>query len=282
MQSESVSPTSDSESSRIPLLAGLPASLVSERHGEVAVVRLARPQKRNALDSETVSGIERLFSAMPESVKVVLLYGEGRHFCAGFDLTEIESRSAAEALALSRKRHRAFDGIEFGRVPVIAVLQGAVIGGGLELAAAAHIRVAERSTFYALPEASRGIFVGGGGSVRLPRLIGTARVMDMILSGRTYGAEDGQSVGFSQYVFDDGDGLTKGLEIARKIASNSSLSNFTAMHVLPRIAEENRESGLLTEALTVAMVSSDNDAKLRAMRLLNKTGPKVRHVDERS
>jgi len=255
-------------SSRIPLVAGLPASLIGELHGEVAVVRLARPHKRNALDRETVSGIERLFPAMPETVKVLVLYGEGKHFCAGVDLDEIESRSAAEALALSRKWHRAFDGVEFGRVPVIAVLQGAVIGGGLELAAAAHIRVAERSTFYALPEASRGIFVGGGGSVRLPRLIGTARVMDMILSGRTYGAEEGQSVGFSQYVFDDGDGLAKGLEIARKIASNTSLSNFAAMHVLPRIAEENRESGFLTEALTVAMVSSDNDAKLRVRKFL--------------
>jgi enoyl-CoA hydratase/carnithine racemase len=282
MQFNSVSPISDSESSRVPLVAGLPASLVSERHGEVAVVRLARPQKRNALDSETVSGIKRLFSAMPETVKVLLLHGEGKHFCAGLDLNEIEGRSAAEVLAQSRKWHRAFDGIEFGRVPVVAVLQGAVIGGGLELAAAAHIRVAERSAFYALPEASRGIFLGGGGSVRLPRLIGTAHVMDMILSGRTYGAEEGQSLGFSQYVCDEGDGLAKGLEIATKIASNSSLSNFAAIHVLPRVAEENRESGLLTEALTAAMFSSDNEARLRARRFLDKTGPKVRHDEERS
>jgi enoyl-CoA hydratase/carnithine racemase len=255
----------------------MPASLVGARRGDVAILRLARPQKRNALDSETVSGIERFFSTIPETVKVVVLHGEGEHFCAGLDLSEIESRSADEVLELSRKWHRAFDKIEFGKVPVIAVLHGAVIGGGLELAAAAHIRVAECSAFYALPEAGRGIFVGGGGSVRLPRLIGTARVMDMILTGRTYGAEEGRSAGFSQYVAVDGDGLAKGLEIARRVASNSPLSNFAAMHVLPRIAEENRESGLLTEALTVALMSSDNDAKLRVRRFLDKKGPKIRH-----
>ena len=180
MASNLMMSTGDSEASHIPLVSGLPASLVSELRDDVAVLRLARPQKRNALDSETVLGIERFFSAIPETIKVVLLHGEGEHFCAGLDLNEIERLGTTELVALSRKWHQAFDRIEFGNVPVIAVLHGAVIGGGLELAAAAHIRVAECSAFYALPEASRGIFVGGGGSVRLPRLIGTARMMETI------------------------------------------------------------------------------------------------------
>jgi enoyl-CoA hydratase/carnithine racemase len=77
----------------------------------------------------------------------------------------------------------------------------------LELAAAAHIRVAERSAYYALPESTRGIFVGGGGAVRIPRLIGTTRMIDMMLTGRTYSAEEGLSLGFSQYLVDDGHGL---------------------------------------------------------------------------
>ena len=76
---------------------------------------------------------------------------------------------------------------------MVAVLHGAVVGGGLELAAACHLRVAERSAYYALPEGSRGIFLGGGGSVRLPRLIGVSRVMELMLTGRTYGAEEGQT-----------------------------------------------------------------------------------------
>ena len=82
---------------------------------------------------------------------------------------------------------------------MIVVLHGAGGGGGLELAAAAHIRVAERCAYYALPEGMHGIFVGGGGSVRIPRLIGTARMMDMMLTGRTNGADEGAPLGFSQY-----------------------------------------------------------------------------------
>ena len=91
-------------------------------------------------------------------------------------------------------------------MPVIAVLHGAVVGGGLELAVAAHIRVAEASAFYGLPEGQRGIFVGGGGSARIPRLIGTARMADMMLTGRVYDAEEGFAIGLSQYLVDDGAG----------------------------------------------------------------------------
>ena len=87
--------------------------------------------------------------------------------------------------------HRAFERIERGRLPVVAVLKGAVIGGGLELASATHLRVAEPSAFYALPEGQHGLFVGGGGSVRVPRLIGAHRMADMMLTGRVLDAEEG-------------------------------------------------------------------------------------------
>ena len=130
-----------------------------------------------------------------------------------------------------------FDQFEFGSVPVVTVMHGAVVGGGLELAAATHIRVAERSAYYALPEGSRGIFVGGGGSVRLPRLIGTSRMMDLMLTGRTYGAEEGQAFGLSHYLVEPGEGLAKGIEIAKRIATNSATTNFAIMQALPRIAD---------------------------------------------
>ena len=142
--------------------------LQAERRGEVAVLPLMRAQKRNALDDPTVAGIEAFFSALPDGIGAVVLHGDGEHFSAGLDLTELSERDVRDGIEHSRSWHRAFEHIEFGKVPVVAVLHGAVIGGGLELAAAAHVRVAERSAFYALPEGSRGIYVGGGGSVRLP------------------------------------------------------------------------------------------------------------------
>src|SRR6201990_231905 len=166
-------------------LPKLPKSLKVERRGAVAILTLARPEKRNALNDTTVLGIETFFATLPASVKAVVLNAEGKHFSAGLDLSELKVLSTEEGIAHSRVWDRIFDKIEFGRVPVITVMHGAVIGGGLELAAATHIRVAERSAYYALPEGSRGIFVGGGGSVRLPRLIGVHRMADMMLTGRT-------------------------------------------------------------------------------------------------
>jgi enoyl-CoA hydratase/carnithine racemase len=141
----------------------LPGTLRAQTVGSVAVLTLARPGKRNALSDETILGIERFFLGLDPRVHAVVIDADGDHFCAGLDLSELGERDTLAGIAHSRMWHRVFDLIENGSVPVIAALKGAVIGGGLELAAAAHIRVAERSAFYALPETSRGIFVGGGG-----------------------------------------------------------------------------------------------------------------------
>jgi enoyl-CoA hydratase/carnithine racemase len=263
-------------SSRGTLIAArLPASLVAERQGDVAVLRINRPQKRNALDDDTILGIETFFSAPPDGVGAVVIAGEGEHFSAGLDLNEIEDRDLAQGIAHSSLWHRAFEKIQFGKVPVVAVLHGAVIGGGLELAAAAHVRVAERSAYYALPEGSRGIYVGGGGSVRLPRLVGMARVMDMMLTGRTYSAEEGQAMGLTTYLVDRDHGFAKGLELAHRIASNTPLTNFAVMHALPRIAESDPASGYAMEALMAAIAQADPQAKARLREFLEKRGPKV-------
>jgi (methylthio)acryloyl-CoA hydratase len=256
-------------------LPDLPPTLKAERHGEVAVLMLARANKRNALDDPTVDGIEAFFSTLPDDIRAVVLAGEGEHFSAGLDLTELADRDTLAGIEHSRSWHRAFEHIEFGPVPVVAVLHGGVIGGGLELAAAAHIRVAERTAFYALPEASRGIYVGGGGSVRLPPLIGVARVMDMMLTGRTLSAEEGQAIGLSQYLVDAGEGLAKGLDLAQRIAGNASFTNFAVMHLLPRIARAEPAAGFIAESLAAAIAQGDEEAKARLKAFLEKRAPKV-------
>ena len=101
------------------------------------MLRLNRAQKRNALDDATVIGMEKFFTTLPDGIRAVLLAGEGEHFSAGLDLSELEERDIAQGIAHSRLWHRVFDKIQFGKVPVVAVLHGAVVGGGLELAAAA-------------------------------------------------------------------------------------------------------------------------------------------------
>jgi enoyl-CoA hydratase/carnithine racemase len=255
----------------------LPRSLKAERRGEIAILWLARAQKRNAIDDPTVFGIEAFFRALPDDIKAVVLAGEGEHFCAGLDLTELTERNAVEGIAHSRNWHRVFQHIEFGKVPVVAVLHGAVVGGGLEIAAACHIRVAERSTYYGLPEGVRGIYVGGGGSVRVPRLIGVSRMIDMMLTGRTYDAEQGQAIGLSHYLAENGHGLATGVELAKRIAANTATTNFAVTHVLPRIAEADPATGYLAEALMAAIIQDDAEAKARLKAFLEKRAPKTVH-----
>ena len=253
----------------------LPSSLVAEREEAVAILRLNRPHKRNALDDETIIGIEQFFTSLPDDIGAVLLAGEGEHFSAGLDLSELKERDVTQGIAHSGLWHRAFEKIQFGKVPAVAVLHGAVVGGGLELAAATHVRVAERSAYYALPEGSRGIYVGGGGSVRLPPLIGVARMMDMMLTGRTYSAEEGQAIGLTTYLVEPGKGFAKGLELARRIAGNAALTNFAVMHALPRIAEMDQAGGYAIEAMMSAIAQAGPDAKARLKDFLEKRAPKA-------
>jgi enoyl-CoA hydratase/carnithine racemase len=256
-------------------LPDLPPSLRAERQDALALLRLARSDKRNAIDDTMVRGIETFFAGLPDDIKAVVLSGEGEHFSAGLDLGELTRRDIAESVAHSRMWHRAFEQVEFGRVPVVSVLHGAVVGGGLELAAATHVRIAERSAYYALPEGSRGIYVGGGASVRLPRLIGVSRMAEMMLTGRTYDAAEGQAIGISHYVVEPGAGLAKGIELARRIADNEALTNFAVMHVLPRIAEQDPASGYLMESLMAAIASGNPQAQQRLKDFLEKRAPKT-------
>jgi len=256
-------------------MIALPKSLSVSVDGEIAILKLDRAAKRNALDDATVEGIGAFFAAPPEGVKAIVLHGAGEHFCAGLDLGELQARSTAAGIAHSRQWHRAFEQIEFGTVPAVAALHGAVVGGGLELAAACHIRVAEPSAFYALPEGGRGIFVGGGGSVRIPRLMGAARMADMMLTGRVYSAEEGQAAGLSQYLVGAGEGLARAIAIAKQIATNAPMTNFAVIQALPRIVEAGRESGLLAESLMAAIAQGEPEAKQRMTAFLDKRAAKV-------
>lgn len=242
----------------------------------VAVLTLQRPHKRNAIDTETLLGLERFFVAPPQGVRAVVLAGAGDHFCSGLDLSDLTAATVEEGLRHSGMWHRAMASIQFAAVPVIAVLRGAVIGGGLELASATHVRVAERSAFYALPEGQRGLFVGGGGSVRLPRLIGVARMTDLMLTGRVYNAEEGYEAGLSQYVVDTGEGLTRARELAVKAAAIAPLTTFAVVHALPRIAEVGQQEGYLLESLMAAVSSSSEDAQRLMSEFLDGRAARVK------
>jgi (methylthio)acryloyl-CoA hydratase len=251
------------------------ALIHTEQHGPVLHLRLARPAKRNSISDELLAQLHAAFVSLPADARVVVLSGEGDHFCAGLDLSEVTERDVWQGVLHSRQWHACFDAIQFGPVPVIAVLHGAVVGGGLELASAAHLRVAEGSAFYGLPEGTRGIFVGGGGSVRVSRLIGTSRMTDMMLTGRVFDAAEGQQAGLSNYLVEPGQGLAKALALAQKVAGNAPLSNFAITQALPRIAEVGPAEGLFLESLMSAIAQGDEAAKERVRAFLDKRAAKV-------
>jgi (methylthio)acryloyl-CoA hydratase len=241
----------------------------------IAIVRLNRAAKRNALSDSLILAVRDAFRGLPDTVRAAVLDGAGDHFCAGLDLSELTERDAGQGLHHSRMWHAALEEVQYGPVPVIAALHGAVVGGGLELAASCHIRVADTTTFYALPEGSRGIFVGGGGAVRIPRLIGVARMTDMMLTGRVYQAEEGERAGFAQYLVPAGQAFAKAVELARRVAENAPLTNYALMHALPRIAEQPADQGFLTEALMAAIAQSAPEAKQRVRDFLEGRAAKV-------
>jgi enoyl-CoA hydratase/carnithine racemase len=246
-----------------------------EQAGAIAHVRLNRPAKRNAISDALITQLHTAFVNLPEATRVVVLSGEGEHFCAGLDLAELVERDVREGVLHSRMWHAAFDQIQFGRVPVIAVLHGAVVGGGLELASACHVRVAETSAYFGLPEGQRGLFVGGGGSVRVPRLMGVARMTDMMLTGRVYDRDEGVQAGLAQYAVADGAGFAQALALAQRIAGNAPMSNFAVMHALPRIADQSQDQGLFTESLMAAVAESTPEAKERLRAFLDGRASKV-------
>lgn len=255
----------------------LPSCVSVERKGQIAILTLNRPEKRNALSDELVLAMRAVFTSVPSEISAIVVTGSGGHFCAGLDLNELKESTFFEGIENSVIGQGLNNDIQFCSVPVISVLHGAVVGGGLEIAVSTHIRVAEKSAFYALPEGTRGIFLGSGGSVRLPRLIGAAAVMDMMLTGRVYSAEEAHSeLGLTQYLVEDGEGLERAIALAERIAENSKMSNYAIVQAIPRIVESDPSTGLFTELLMAGIAQDDDEAKKRLREFLELKMNKVK------
>lgn len=247
-----------------------------EVRGDIATLMMNRPDKRNAMCDDLLEAIDRFFASAPKTVKAVVITGTAGHFCSGLDLSEHVARDAEGTLHHSRGWHSVMDRIQFGGLPVVSAMFGAVIGGGLELASATHVRVAETSTFFQLPEGRRGIFVGGGASVRVGRILGADRMTEMMLTGRKYDADEGLSLGLTHYVVDPGEALAKAQELARKIASNAPLSNYIMIQALSRISDMSKADGLFTESLCAALTQTSPDALEGLAAFIEKRSPKFR------
>jgi (methylthio)acryloyl-CoA hydratase len=250
--------------------------LTIEIDGPLAILRMNRPEKRNAMCDALLDQIDAFFSRPPKGVRVVILTGTAGHFCSGLDLSEHVARDAEDTMRHSRNWHRVMELVQFSGLPVVSALFGAVIGGGLELAASTHVRIAEPSTIFQLPEGRRGIFVGGGASVKIGRIIGSDRMCEMMLTGRKYGAEEGLALGLAHYAVGEGEAMAMARELALKIADNAQLSNFMMIQAISRISDMSRADGLFTESLAAAVSQTSADAVEGLKAFLEKRKPDFR------
>jgi (methylthio)acryloyl-CoA hydratase len=243
----------------------------------IATLTLNRPAKRNALDEATIEELIEVFSVLPRNgVRAVVLRAEGDHFCAGLDLVEhhAEDRSASQFMHVCLRWHEAFNKMEYSGIPIIAALKGAVVGGGLELASAAHIRVADMSTYFALPEGQRGLFTGGGATIRVADLVGKARMIDMMLTGRVYKLDEAVNVGLCQYLVEDSE--AKAYELAQAAAQNPPLSNFAICSAISHLQNMSGLDAAYAESVVAGIVNTQPASRDRLAAFVDKSAPRVR------
>jgi enoyl-CoA hydratase/carnithine racemase len=239
-----------------------------ELDGKIALIGLNRPDKRNAINDPLIEALRAAVQRAHEEADVAVLHGHGTNFCAGLDLAEALARATGQLKPPRKRRrhnwHEVFDLIARGPIPFVAALHGAVVGGGLELATAAHLRVGDETALFGLPEGQRGIFVGGGGTVRIQRVVGTSVMMDMMLTGRLLNAAEGLQEHIVRYVVPAGGALAKARELAARIAGNSVETNWMIINVLPRIHDMSHDDGLFVEQLNSARARPpEAEARLR-------------------
>ncbi len=252
------------------------AVLVIEQKGNIAHLTLNRPEKRNALNDDLIAALDAFFSNVPEGTRAIVISGAGGHFSSGLDLSQHVARQPLEVMAHSRNWHRVMALLANSTIPVIAAMNGAVMGGGLEMASTCHVRVAEETVRFQMPEGLRGIFVGGGGSVRISRLIGADRMTEMMLTGRTYSGIEGERLGLAHHTVPEGGALEKAFELAERIAKNSPTINGFIIQAIAQISTMPPDAGLYAESLTAALSQTGPDAEEGLRAFLEKRPPVFR------
>ena len=208
-----------------------------ERRGAVTVLVVDRPDVLNALNRETLGEIEHAVSSFredPEQGALIVTGGGEKSFVSGADIQELAVLDPFGAREISRLGQRVFDGIEQSPKPVIAAVNGYAFGGGCELALACHVRLAADHAVLGLPEVGLGIIPGYGGTQRLPRLVGTGRALEIILTGRRVKADEAERIGLVNRVVPRADLLAEAEALAQAMLKNGPLAVAAALEAVHR------------------------------------------------
>lgn len=245
-----------------------------EIEGDIAVITLARPEKLNALDEAMIAGLAIAAERIDAhgSVRAAILTGEGKGFCAGGDIAAWGKLSPLDmGQRWVRDGHRVFDRLARLRAPLIAAINGHALGGGLELAATADIRVAEEQAKFGLPETGIGMVPGWSGTQRLVTRFGAAAVRRLALTGEIVTAERALQLGLIDEIAPKGQGLEQALELARKIAGRGPIANAVAKQMIN--AAEDEDAAAAIEILAGSLVSYTDDLKEGVASFVEKRTP---------
>jgi len=255
--------------------AGMAEPLVTfEQDGAIGIVTLRRPEKFNALDIPMLRALETALDTAEaaEGVRVVLLRGEGKGFCAGGDVEAWAQMNAADfQVQWVRYGHRVFDRLARLRQPTIAVLSGHALGGGLELAVACDFRVAEAHVKLGFPETSIGVVPGWSGTQRAVRRFGAQTVRRLALGGEILLAPEALALGVVDRVVETGNGLAEAKSWAEKIAERGPLATEAAKLMIA--VAEGEESAAATEALASGFIALSGDLKAGVSAFKTKQKP---------
>jgi len=251
-------------------------SLILQKEGAVAVIQINRPQKKNSLNTELRHEMEEVLKeiANDRAIRAVVLTGGEEIFCAGADISEIEGTASAEdAYTHAREFQILFDQLETLPQPVVAAVSGYALGGGCELALACDFRIASETARFGLPEIKIGAFPGGGGTQRLPRLIGITKAKEMILLGDPINAQEALSAGVVTKIVAKENLLSEAQQLAAKLAALPRLALQASKMLINKSQEMDLTSGLEMEARTFGGIAHTHDLAEGTKAFMEKRKP---------
>jgi enoyl-CoA hydratase len=252
------------------------ANVLYEKKASIAYVTVNRPKVLNALNTQTWADLRAAFGDARDNAEVrgVILTGAGdKAFIAGADIGELARASAVEAEQSSRFGQEVLDLIENLGKPVIAAINGFALGGGCETAMACTIRIAVDSAKFGQPEVKLGLLPGGGGTQRLPRLVGKGRALQLILSGEMISAQEAHRIGLINEIVPAADLIARAEGILGKIASNAPIAVRFALEAANKGLETSQSEGLLLEAAYFGLCAATDDKKEGTSAFLEKRAP---------
>jgi enoyl-CoA hydratase len=245
----------------------------------IATVTITRPEKLNALDDLTIGELGQLVARIREDddVKGVIVTGSGdRAFVAGADIAELATLSPLEAVEVSRRGQLVFREIELLRKPVVAAINGFALGGGCELALACHLRLATPRARFGQPEVKLGLLPGYGGTVRLARIVGKGRALEIILTGAMILAEEAYRIGLVNRLVEAESLLHEARSLLLTILANGPIAVGLALESTSRGLEMPLDQALALEANFFGLLAATEDMREGTRAFLERREPTFR------